>query len=324
MTWLESLFLLEAPASEVGAAAIAPTLILLWGAIAAANSPPPPRRVWAAFALGAAGSIAWRYAPLPVGDRSQETVSAFLLLAAVPEESVKLAAIAVFAARRTADATHALVYGAAVGLGFAAAESLFLIMGHLDDWRLAALIRATLTVPLHGALGMIGGAYVAAARSADESRTGGWRTAARLAALAWAVPVVLHFAFDASLFYSVAAAASAAAGAAWQAAAGLIVIGSVVLALRLWAKMRARPVSPAGVPASTTWRLWWALLAASGGAAMLGAALIGAELRRRYGQSAFLPQGPAPLVVGGILLAIGAAVHYWGQRNLFGPTTRTR
>ena len=48
------MFLLESLPTVIGAAAIAPALLLLWLVIAADERPGPPVKVWAAFLLGAA------------------------------------------------------------------------------------------------------------------------------------------------------------------------------------------------------------------------------------------------------------------------------
>ena len=58
-----------------------------------------------------------------------------------------------------------VVYGAAAGLGFAAYENLAYLVQHADMWRSLAALRSVLTVPFHGALGIIAGAYLAIARS---------------------------------------------------------------------------------------------------------------------------------------------------------------
>ena len=86
---------------------------------------------------------------------------------AAPEEIVKvLVIIAVSARRRTfADPMDTVVYGAAAGLGFAAYENLAYLVQHADMWRSLAALRSVLTVPFHGALGIIAGAYIAIARA---------------------------------------------------------------------------------------------------------------------------------------------------------------
>ena len=64
-----------------------------------------------------------------------------------------------------ADPMDTVVYGAAVGLGFAAYENLAYLVQHAEMWRSLAALRSVLTVPFHGALGIIAGAYLAIARA---------------------------------------------------------------------------------------------------------------------------------------------------------------
>ena len=87
---------------------------------------------------------------------------------AAPEEIVKvLVIVAVASTRRRpfADPMDTVVYGAAAGLGFAAYENLAYLVQHAEIWRSLAALRSVLTVPFHGALGIIAGAYLAIARS---------------------------------------------------------------------------------------------------------------------------------------------------------------
>ena len=63
-----------------------------------------------------------------------------------------------------------VVYGAAAGLGFAAYENLAYLVQHAEMWRSLAALRSVLTVPFHGALGIIAGAYLAIARSRHRAR----------------------------------------------------------------------------------------------------------------------------------------------------------
>src|SRR6201987_2198996 len=123
---------------------------------------------------------------------------------ALPEETVKVLAIiavsALSAARRPlGDPMDTVVYGAAVGLGFAAYENLAYLEQHADMWRALAALRSVLTVPFHGALGVIAGAYLAIARSGTalgaNRRHRDW---ARLSSWTMVLvgPVALHSAFD--------------------------------------------------------------------------------------------------------------------------------
>src|SRR6202012_5627626 len=92
-----------------------------------------------------------------------------------------------------------VVYGAAAGLGFAAYENLAYLVQHADIWQSLAALRSVLTVPFHGALGVIAGAYLAIARSgtalgAHRYHRDWARGSSR--ALVLLAPVALHAGFD--------------------------------------------------------------------------------------------------------------------------------
>src|SRR6202044_2198459 len=141
---------------------------------AADERPGPPVKVWAAFALGA-GSISLlgvARAPFMSILNAPENPWVTQVLhsvfgGAAPEEIVKILVIVVVSARRPrfADPMDTVVYGAAAGLGFAAYENLAYLVQHQEIWRSLAALRSVLTVPFHGSLGIIAGAYLAIARS---------------------------------------------------------------------------------------------------------------------------------------------------------------
>jgi RsiW-degrading membrane proteinase PrsW (M82 family) len=202
------MLLLQALPTSIGVAAIAPALLVLWLVIAADERPGPPVRVWLAFLLGAASISLLGIARAPFAAilavpgnpwMTQGLRSVFGV--AAPEEIVKVLVIVVVSMRRRnlADPMDTVVYGAAAGLGFAAYENLAYLVQHADMWRSLAALRSVLTVPFHGALGVIAGAYVAIARAGtalganrhnrDWARISSW-------ALALFAPVALHAAFD--------------------------------------------------------------------------------------------------------------------------------
>src|SRR5215210_5490042 len=166
--------LLTSLPTVIGTAAVAPALLILWLVIAAGERPGPPAKVWSAFFLGAA-SISFlgvMRAPfallLPAVENpwaAQALRSVFTV--AAPEEIVKILVIVAVSARRRpfVDPMDTVIYGAAAGLGFAAYENLAYLVEHADMWRSLAALRSVLTVPFHGALGVIAGAYLAIARS---------------------------------------------------------------------------------------------------------------------------------------------------------------
>src|SRR6266436_618950 len=200
--------LLESLPTVIGTAAVAPALLILWLVVAAGERPGPPAKVWTAFVLGAAsisllGAVRAPFNRLlaaPENPWAAQAIHAIFGIA-LPEETVKiLAIVAVSAARRPfSDPINPVVYGAAVGLGFAAYENLAYLEQHADMWRALAALRSVLTVPFHGALGIIAGAYLALGRSgtalgAHRHHRDWARISSRVLMLF--APVALHSAFD--------------------------------------------------------------------------------------------------------------------------------
>ena len=202
------MLLLESLPTVVGTAAVAPALLFLWLVIATDERPGPPLRVWSAFLLGAASISLLALVRAPLSKLMAGTnhpwldqVLHSLLGVAAPEEIVKVLVIVVvsFKRRPLADPMDTVVYGAAAGLGFAAYENLAYLVQHADIWRSLAALRSVLTVPFHGALGIIAGAYLAIARAGTAlGAHRRHRDRARLSSrvLVLAAPIALHSAFD--------------------------------------------------------------------------------------------------------------------------------
>ena len=221
----------------VTACAIAPALLLLWLVIAGDSRPEPPRVVWTCVALGAVSVLPVAVVELwllhhltfsinPLLSSAQNA----LWIAAVPEETVKVAIIAAVALRSRDfdEPMDGIVYGTAVGLGFAAVENFLYVIGNAHLLVVAGM-RGIMSVPFHGAVGAIAGTYIAAARfggALGAYRHHGWRRI-RLFILAWLIPVVLHGLFDWSVF-SMGALAQKSAAAPSAATGGLILLILVV------------------------------------------------------------------------------------------------
>src|SRR6202042_3639844 len=200
--------LLASLPTVIGTAAIAPALMMLWLVIAADERPGPPAKVWTAFLLGAASISVLGVARAPFAAILAAPENPWVAQAlhsvfgvALPEETVKILVIVAVSARRprSADPMDTVVYGAAAGLGFAAYENLAYLVQHADMWQSLAALRSILTVPFHGALGIIAGAYLAIARSGTalgaHRHNRDWaRIMSRILVLAG--PVGLHAAFD--------------------------------------------------------------------------------------------------------------------------------
>src|SRR5215831_3044712 len=204
------MLLLESLPTVIGTAAVAPALLFLWLVIATDERPGPPLRVWSAFFLGAASISLLGLARAPFAkivlagsDHPWLGMALHSLLGvAAPEEIVKVLVIVAVGMRnrsRGVDPMDTVVYGAAAGLGFAAYENLAYLVQHADIWRSLAALRSVLTVPFHGALGVIAGAYLAIARSGTALGAHRFnRDWARISSylLMLMGPVALHAGFD--------------------------------------------------------------------------------------------------------------------------------
>src|SRR3954469_11931688 len=238
--------LLASLPSVIGAAAVAPALLILWLVIAAGERPGSPAKVWIGFFLGAASILALGpvRAPfalilaIPENPWLAQALRSVFAVAA-PEEIVKIVVIVAVSARRRpfADPMDTVIYGAAAGLGFAAYENLAYLVQHAEMWRSLAALRSVLTVPFHGALGIIAGAYLAIARAgtalgAHRHHRDWARLSSRILVLF--APVVLHTAFDYPLLLLQRASSLDAAARLWLGGASVLIgFASIGLAVRL-------------------------------------------------------------------------------------------
>jgi RsiW-degrading membrane proteinase PrsW (M82 family) len=88
------------------------------------------------------------------------TIQAFFV-AALPEESFKLLALWLILRKNPYFDDHidGIVYAVCIGLGFAALENVFYIVGEEENWMGVAVSRALLAVPGHYAFAVLMGYY---------------------------------------------------------------------------------------------------------------------------------------------------------------------
>jgi RsiW-degrading membrane proteinase PrsW (M82 family) len=331
------MLLLQSLPTVIGAAAIAPALLMLWLVIAADERPGPPAQVWIAFVLGAASISLLGIARAPfaailaVPGNPWMTMSLRSVFGvAAPEEIVKvLVIIAVSWKRRTfADPMDTLVYGAAAGLGFAAYENLAYLVQHADMWRSLAALRSVLTVPFHGALGIIAGAYIAIARAGtalganrhhrDWARISSWM-------LALFAPVALHAAFD---FPLLTLQKNPDLGSTTRLLLGTasVIIGfsSIGFAVRLVRRVGRHhaPRTELARERLSQLRRMWALLVVGGGAGFAGVAFLLTSLHHwfinpeRNASLVLIPIGFTSILIGFALLVATTAVYIFGRNRL--------
>ena len=117
--------------------------------------------------------------------------------AAIPEEAAKLLMLWLLIRKNPYFDEHldGIVYATLIGLGFAGLENIFYVLDSLDNFVSIALTRAIFSVPGHFFFAVVMGYYVSLAYFGSKSK--GKKT--MYWALAYIVPVILHFIFDAIL-----------------------------------------------------------------------------------------------------------------------------
>src|SRR6266702_1721266 len=317
------MLLLESLPTVIGAAAVAPALLMLWLVIAADERPGPPTRVWLAFLLGAASISLLGIARAPFAAILAVSGNPWMTMGlrsvfgvAALEEIVKvLVIVAASGQRRTfADPMDTVVYGAAAGLGFAAYEILAYLVQHADMWRSLAALRSVLTVPFHGALGIIAGAYIAIARAGtalgahrhnrDWARISSW-------CLALFAPVALHAAFDFPLLTLQKHPELESPTRLMLVTASLVIgFSSIGFAARLVRRVGRHhaPRTDVARERLSQLRRMWALLVAGGGAGFAGLAFVLSSIHHwwvnpeRDTALVLVPVGLVSIVIGLALL----------------------
>jgi protease PrsW len=329
--------LLESLPTVIGTAAVAPALLMLWLVIAADERPGPPAKVWSAFLLGAASISLLGFVRAPFAAMFPSPENLVLAQAlhsvfgvALPEETVKILVIAAVSARRRrfADPMDTVVYGAAAGLGFAAYENLAYLVQHADMWRSLAALRSVLTVPFHGALGIIAGAYLAIARSgtalgAHRHHRDRARAYSRILMLMW--PLALHSAFDFPLLLLQRSPELDSSSRLWLGATsvliGFVSIGFAAHLVRRVGRHHAPRTAIARERLSQLRRMW-ALLVVGGGAGFTGLAFVLTSIHHwllspdRNVAVILVPIGLGSIILGSALLLVTSAIYVVGRNRM--------
>ncbi|HVX77658.1 MAG TPA: PrsW family glutamic-type intramembrane protease [Bradyrhizobium sp.] len=328
--------LLASLPTVIGTAAIAPALLILWLVIAADERPGPVPKVWLAFAFGAA-SISLlgivrapfvRLLAIPENPWTSQILHSVFGVA-VPEEVVKILVIVAVSTRRRplADPMDTVVYGAAAGLGFAAYENLAYLVQHADIWRALAALRSVLTVPFHGALGIIAGAYLAIARSgtalgAHRHHRDWARISSRLLVLL--APVGLHAAFDFPLL-TLQQNPDLGSSTRLMLGAASVAIGfsSIAFAIRLVRRVGRHhaPRTEIARERLAQLRRMWALLVVGGGAGFVGLVFVLTSVHHwlvnpERNVSLVVPIGLVSITIGIALLVVTSAIYIIGRNRM--------
>lgn len=331
------MLLLESLPTVIGTAAVAPALLILWLVVAAGERPGPPTKIWTAFFLGAAsisllGLIRAPFMSFFASPENPWLAQALhsLFGVALPEETVKILVITIVSVWRKpfTDPMDTVIYGAAAGLGFAAYENLAYLVQHADMWQSLAALRSILTVPFHGALGIIAGAYLAIARSgtalgAHRLHRDWARITSRILVLAG--PVGLHAAFDFPLLAlqknpDIDDTSRLLLGAA----SVLIGFSSIAFAARLVRRVGRHhaPRTDLARERLSQLRRMWALLVVGGGAGFAGLVFVLTSVHHwlvnpdRNVTLVLVPIGFLSILVGLALLVVTTAVYFLGRDRL--------
>jgi RsiW-degrading membrane proteinase PrsW (M82 family) len=331
--------LLEALPTVIGTAAVAPALLMLWLVVAAGDQSGPPLKVWTAFLLGGGSILALGLIRAPFHGiivtpdnpwAAQLIHSVFGV--AFPEEAAKVLVIAAISSRRRhfGNPMDTVVYGAAVGLGFAAYENLAYLVQHADMWRSLAALRSILTVPFHGALGIIAGAYLAIARSGtalgahrhhrDFARMSSW-------ALALLGPLALHAAFDFPLLMLQQNPDLGSGSRIWLGVASILIgFSSIGFAIRLVRRVAHHhtPRTELARARLSQLRRMWALLVVGGGAGFIGLVFVLTSIHHwllnpeRNVAMVVVPLGLTAILLGASLLIVTTAIYMLGRNRIRG------
>jgi RsiW-degrading membrane proteinase PrsW (M82 family) len=328
------MLVLESLPTVIGTAAVAPALLILWLVVAADERPGPPVKVWTAFLLGAAsisllGVVRAPFMSILTAPENpwvaQIVHSVFGV--ALPEEAVKILVIVAVSTRRRSfvDPMDTVVYGAAAGLGFAAYENLAYLVQHSDMWQSLAALRSVLTVPFHGALGIIAGAYLAMARAgtalgAHRHHRDWARLSSRLLMLFG--PLALHAGFDFPLltlqqYPDIDPSTRLILGAT----SVLIGFSSIAFAVRLVRRVGRHhaPRTEIARARLSQLRRMWALLVVGGGAGFAGVAFMLTSIHRwllNPDRNMLLPVGLVSIVIGIALLVVTTAIYILGRNRM--------
>ncbi len=333
--------LLASLPTVIGTAAVAPALLILWLVIAADERPGPAPKIWTAFVLGAAsisllGVVRAPFLKLLGAPENPWLAQAMhsLFGVALPEEIVKILVIFAVSSRRRhfSDPMDTVVYGAAAGLGFAAYENLAYLVQHAEMWRALAALRSVLTVPFHGALGIIAGAYLAIARSGtalgahrhhrDWARISSWM-------MVLLAPLLLHAAFDFPLL-TLQQNPDIDGTTRFILGSTSVLIGfsSIAFAIRLVRRVGRHhaPRTELARERLAQLRRMWALLVVGGGAGFIGVVFVLTSIHHwfvnpeRNVSLVLIPIGLVTITIGVALLVVTSAVYILGRNRMRGPT----
>src|ERR1700761_9636961 len=331
------MLILESLPTVIGTAAVAPALLILWLVVAPGERGGSPAKASTAFVFGSASISLLGFLRAPFLSLLQAPENPWAAQAlhslfgvALPEETVKILVIVVVSARRArfADPMDTVVYGAAAGLGFAAYENLAYLIQHAEMWQSLAALRSVLTVPFHGALGIIAGAYLAIARSGTALGAHRYhRDWARISSLTLVLlgPVALHAGFDFPLLMLQKNADLDSSARLWLGIASILIgFSSIGFAMRLVRRVGRHhaPRTEIDRERLSHLRKMWAALVGGGGAGFIGLVFVLTSVHHwllnpdRNLAFVLIPIGLASIGLGCALLVVTTAIYIAGRNRM--------
>lgn len=181
------------------AAAIIPSLILLFYLQIVDRFTQSSRQIWVTFGLGILSAVFVGFLIYPL-DLFISKISSPLSYAlawatigsAIPEESMKMLVILLYCMRRNSfqSKMDGIVFGATASLGFATLENIFYVV---ESDIYTAIIRAFSAVPSHAMGGAIMGYFLVKALLNQDAKYSNF-------CFAWLIPVGLHALYNFPLF----------------------------------------------------------------------------------------------------------------------------
>lgn len=305
-----------------------PPIFYLWWVTTFERKAESPVVVVGLFVFGAAGAIVYNSMVTPFiaydlfwTDNAPLTALArVVLLVALPGETLRWLVL-FFVCHRFVRHDHPMagvVFGASLGLGFAAVENIGYILVHLDHWQTVAFVRAVVTVPVHGAMGAIAGIYMARARfRLVKGYPHPWRAYLR----AWLVPVILHAVYDFPFAFSRVYEFTNQADPLLMRGMGLAIgltIFLIAAALTYHQNMLEDPDFKPHCLSPYLLRSPWRLFVVGGLLGLLGLIVLGAETVASWSGLPASGRRLAMLALGLSLLAAAALLHRcaWRRRIL--------
>lgn len=164
------------------------------------NSPEPLRWLLAAIGLGVLippvillmAFLGWP--DYDVGTFGGAILSSFVS-AAIPEESLKFAALYFIAkrCRHFDEMFDGIVYAVCIGMGFAGIENIFYLFAAEENWFFIGISRALMSVPMHYFFAVIMGAFFSQGWFDGKKRTS-------YLAAALLIPIAVHGIYDTFCF----------------------------------------------------------------------------------------------------------------------------